>query len=173
MRKPWLDVGGRTILARTVDAARAAGFVDVIVLGATDAEVAALGVPAVPDATPDAGPLVALAGALTTCPDGLVLVPGDAPFLVPALLAHLAAAPGSLVPVLDHVAQPQLARWSAAAGPAARRLVANGRRALRDLLDATPWTALAEPAARALDPGLTSFLDVDTPEALAEARRRA
>jgi molybdenum cofactor guanylyltransferase len=126
---------------------------------------------AVREPTPGEGPLVALVAGAEALPPGgprgLILVLGvDLPFAPATLLEWLAARPGdaTVVPT-DHggAAQPCCARYSRDAIETAARLVADGHRSLRSLLEATPvelvspeeWTSMAAP--NALD-------DVDTPE---------
>ncbi len=97
--KAGVVVGGRTLLARAADAARAAGLRPVVVAKAGSA------LPAVPDLErwdePDepVHPLTGVASALRRAGAPLVVLPVDLPHLPPALLAHLAGRPEPLVVV--------------------------------------------------------------------------
>jgi molybdopterin-guanine dinucleotide biosynthesis protein A len=92
-------------------------------------------------------------------------MPGVTVDLLAALAAYTGA--GSVVPVdSSGQAQPLCARYSAAALRTAALLAADGTRAMRALLDATPWTAMA-PAEWLPLAGAGGLTDVDLPADLA------
>ncbi|HUF84380.1 MAG TPA: molybdenum cofactor guanylyltransferase [Acidimicrobiia bacterium] len=126
---------------------------------------------AIREQTPGEGPLVAMVAGAEALPPGgagglMLLLAVDLPFAPATLLQWLADRPGDATVVPTDVGgapQPCCARYSRDAIEAAARLVADGHRSLRSLLEATAvdlvgpeeWTRVAEP--NALD-------DVDTPE---------
>jgi molybdopterin-guanine dinucleotide biosynthesis protein A len=122
------------------------------------------------------GPLAGLATGLARAGGEVaLLVGGDMPALRPALLALLAgrAASGGriVIPVHEGRPQPLCSAWPVALAAAVARLVAAGERSPLDAARALD-AELLDPAAYAeADPRGDSFLDVDTPEALAAARR--
>jgi len=65
--------------------------------------------------------------------------------------------------------EPLLARWGAACLPVVEAHLMAGARAVHAVFDAVPTTWLDEPALRAVDPTLRSFMNVNTPEDLARA----
>lgn len=102
------------------------------------------GLPSVEEERPGEGPLVALAAGSRALA-GLgwhgasLLLACDLPRLSAEVLAVLAAWPseGSVVPLLAGAPQPLCARWSPSDLEVARRLAAQGRRAMQDLLAET------------------------------------
>ena len=131
-----------------------------------------------PDTITAGGPLAAMAtGAAWLAAHGwsgpALVVATDLPRLNGALLAWLVAHPaeGSVVP-LDRAGRPQplCGRYHPADLTTAEMLVAAGRRALRDLLDAAPSITYVEAAEwiRAAG-GPDALLDIDTPADLAAA----
>lgn len=127
---------------------------------------------------PREGPLVALVcGADALAERGhagpVLLVACDMPLVTAALLGLVAGALGNAdaaVPLAGGRDQPLAACYAPSALGAARRLVAGGTRAMRDLLDTigvrripeAEWRQVASPEA---------LLDCDTPEDLEAARR--
>ena len=117
------------------------------------------------DDHPGGGPLAAIATgwkALTPRPSAVVVLACDLPYLTRAFLVRLVAAEseGSVVPEVGGQLQPLCACYTASTLDLAGPLVRSGARAMRDLLDAAPFTVLpAAGWARAL-------ADVDTPEDL-------
>jgi molybdopterin-guanine dinucleotide biosynthesis protein A len=86
--KPLLEIGGRTLLARTLDAL--APVVAEVFLVGDPALLADTGLRVVPDRRSGAGPLAGLESALAATPcDFVLLVGGDMPFLDAAMLARL------------------------------------------------------------------------------------
>ncbi len=174
-------VGGRTVLARLIE--RMTPQVTRLILNANDDPVrfGALGLPIVADSLPDhpgplAGVIAALEWAASSEPttEWVVTVPGDAPFLPRDLVARLhakrrhgratfacAASGGWTHPVIG--------LWPVSVeGELRRAVVVDGIRKIdaftrRHLCVAVEWPA--EP----VDP----FLNVNTPEDLAEADRLA
>jgi molybdopterin-guanine dinucleotide biosynthesis protein A len=175
------DLGGRSVLLHTVSAVEMVASPVILVL-APDAPVPALAVnrgrPIVIARDPETfgGPLVGLAAGLAALhetapgvPTALV-VGGDMPALVPAVLevlaatleadptlgaATLAADPPSILPMAVRVAPALSASAVIIGGP--------GRRSLRALVAAVPSAVVPEGAWRALDPAAATLRDVDTP----------
>jgi molybdopterin-guanine dinucleotide biosynthesis protein A len=117
---------------------------------------------AVADPEPGLGPLVAVARGVEAlrergCNGPVIVLATDMPRLSPGLLERLAAhpSPRSIVPMAGDRPQPLCARYAAADLARAPALVADGRRAMRDLL------AAIDPLYVDTDP--TDLADVDTP----------
>ncbi len=179
--KCMLDLGGRTLLQRVIDA-----------LDAVADEVAVVTAPHVPpplvqssrslyravDAIPDGGPLVAiLAGLGQTSAPVAISVACDLPFVRPALLRLLAerveAGASFVVPV--HEGRPQLlcSAWDGdAAALAIRTRIDAGDRAVGDMLDTLDAELVPPEVWRDADPEGASFVNLNTPEDLAAARER-
>jgi molybdopterin-guanine dinucleotide biosynthesis protein A len=159
--KAVADAGGRPLALLVIDALREAGADPVVAVGGQAGP--ALGLPTIADRSPGAGPLAALATVLTWARHGLVVVaPCDLPLLTGGHIRALILGAGSgraAVAEVDGVAQPSLACWPAAWGPAVQALVDAGHRSWRAGLGAGPWEAVPLPA-RAL-------ADADTPDTLA------
>lgn len=174
--KAWAEVGGRTCLARVVDACRGADL-DVEFQGELAGLAAAFpGTPVHADAAPGEGPLAALAAALARHPgEPLLLLACDLPLLPPSLLRALREGlPGAdwVVPLHAERLHPLCGGYGPGALRVATALLGQGRRDMHALLaDATlvgrplaPLPAWGDPEA--------ALLNVNTPEDLAEARRR-
>ncbi|MBO0731648.1 MAG: formate dehydrogenase accessory sulfurtransferase FdhD [Acidimicrobiaceae bacterium] len=122
------------------------------------------GLQAVADDRPGGGPLAAVAtGARALHQRGwrgpVLLVATDLPALDDGTLAWLAGhpAPGAVVPTVGGRHQPLCARYQLADLRHAEQLLAEGKAAMRDLLDVTEVTYAEPPRPEAL-------ADVDTPE---------
>jgi molybdopterin-guanine dinucleotide biosynthesis protein A len=141
--KSALVVGGRTILERQLSAL--AGLTDDIMIvghigyrappdtrGAGTAR-------AVPDRAPGSGPLGGLDAALAAARhDRVIVLACDMPFVTAALMAHLIAiAEGSdvVVPRTERGYHPLCAVYSRACGAVVSRRLAEGRLAIRGVLD--------------------------------------
>jgi molybdopterin-guanine dinucleotide biosynthesis protein A len=177
VEKAALEVGGRSIAARTVEVARAA-FARVVVVANAPGVWSTLGVDVVPDLFRGAGPLAGVHAALIAAPEAeaVVCVGGDLPFVAPALLALLRdheARASAVVPRVGGKAEPLLARYGRECLPVIEARLRAGQRAAHELFDAVATTWLDEPALRVVDPELRSLLNVNTPEDLAQARALA
>jgi molybdopterin-guanine dinucleotide biosynthesis protein A len=121
------------------------------------------------------GPLAGLAaglaalGAGTPGADRALVVGGDMPSLVPAVLQALVEALvadarlGAVTLEADPPAILPMAVRSSLAAPAADALLAGDRRALRGLLTRVPSAVIPASAWRALDPDARTLRDVDAP----------
>jgi molybdopterin-guanine dinucleotide biosynthesis protein A len=174
--KSTLVVDGRSIAARLV-AALGAAFARVLVVANDPAPWQGLGLEVVPDgpAHRGAGPLAGVHAALAATREraGVVCVAGDMPFVAPALLALLrdhAPEADAVVPRVAGRPEPLLARWGRACLPVVAARLAAGERAAHAVFDVVRTAWLDEPALRAVDPGLASFTNVNTPEDLRRAR---
>ena len=167
-----VSVDGRTILERAIDAAWAVADEVVVVMAADGVPPSALrpGVRVIRDPGPFEGPLVAIAsglGALST--DRVLIVAGDMPWLVPAVLRHLVDAlhdEGLAATILETDGRAQLlptAVRKAAAASAAGRLIDGGERRLGALLEALRPAHVPAAIWRVDDPDGTSLRDVDEP----------
>ncbi len=173
-----LEVGGRTLIQRVVDALdEVAGEIVVVhAPGQPPPEVrTSLPIRHVADPIEDAGPLVAIAEGLEAASAPVAIAVGcDAPQLEPALLRLLAewAQAGSplVAPLHEGVPQWLCAAWRRDALPALRERIAAGDRAVHEAAEALQAALLPPEAYAHLDPAGRSFLNVNTPEQLAEAR---
>jgi molybdopterin-guanine dinucleotide biosynthesis protein A len=177
--KALVEVGGRRIVERQRDVL-APRFAEVLlVVGAStrDRSLELDGVRLVADEQPGEGPLAALATALgATAADALVVVGCDLPFLDGRLLERVrdhAPAAEAVVPRVGGRAQPLHARYARGVRAKALLRLGRGERRLLALLDDLEVAWLEEPELRALDPTLRGLTNVNTPEALARARRDA
>lgn len=124
------------------------------------------------DAEPQAGPLVALGlAARTATYERLLLVGGDMPDLVPAILRRLLAWPAGRAGaclVADGWPRPlPLGLERDAVRHAGAELVAAGERSLRTLVGRLDMERIPESEWRELDPDARSLRDIDRPEDLA------
>jgi molybdopterin-guanine dinucleotide biosynthesis protein A len=120
---------------------------------------------------PGGGPLRAIVAAFESLPKpaSLLVCAVDMPLLTASFLRFLLEYPSplSVIPVVDHRAQPLCARWSVAALEAACLLAGRGERSMQALLcevnhvlvEHTEWSQVAAPSV---------LLDADTPERWAE-----
>lgn len=136
--KALIEIDGSPMAARVLHAVRLAGArPPVVALGGDAAALAALGFTVVADAEPGAGPLPAIAGALRTAGQPVVLVvPCDLVAPHPAAMARvvvaLQQAPGAdvAVPVVDGRPQWAHAAWSTGAAPVLDAALAAGERSI-------------------------------------------
>ncbi|MFL5779340.1 MAG: molybdenum cofactor guanylyltransferase, partial [Chloroflexota bacterium] len=135
---------------------------------------AAVPIRLVADPEPYGGPLVGLLAGLEAASEPLVLVAGgDMPSMNPAVLALLVetlrADPNHTAAVLTsrgRVVPLPAALRTGAASDMARRLVGDGERRLRTLVERLRPIVLDEAEWRPLDPEGTTLRDVDRPEDL-------
>ena len=175
--KASLVLGEQTLLQRVADAMRAV-FPQVVVSVRTPrAEIA---LPQVCDAHADAGPLAGLCAGLDYAAQNgqpwIFAVATDMPFLRPVLIETLAkyrSGVDAVVPMVDGHPQPLAAFYSINALPAVRALFAgDGKRSLRAALERLQVVYVHAADLIAADPGLDSFVDLDTPEDLGRAEIR-
>jgi molybdopterin-guanine dinucleotide biosynthesis protein A len=189
VRKEWLDLGGRTLLDRVVDAV-AAETSRTIVVTAPSRPLPPLSrtVDIVHDSRPGSGPLAALLDGLDAidqaAEEPLVFVcscdvPGvkrgvirwliaratatSADWVVPEIAGH----PQVLVSVIRRSIRGLIAAWLAAGRRDLSGLVASLERDKAARIDLVKEQALA-----AVDPGFESFRDIDTPADLAAIGRQ-
>ena len=122
------------------------------------------GLPTVEEHSPGGGPLTAVVAGWShldarSWSDPVLVVATDLPLLTEELLRWLAdyPSPRSVVPTVDGRTQPLCARYTATDMGVSARLVAQGRRAMNDLLEAI-HPVLVEPE------DATALQDVDAPE---------
>jgi len=169
---------GRPLLERAVEAAAAVASEVIVVLAPGDDRAlpeASVPVRRAVDPERHGGPLVGLLAGLEVAGEPVaIVVGGDMPTLSPTVLAVLVRALGATdgadaaVLVERGATRPlPLAVRNGAASQAARRLIGEGERSLRRLLDALSARQLDEVEWRGLDPEGATLRDVDRPEDLA------
>lgn len=171
--KPGLDFGGMTLLDRVVGRMQDV-FPRVVVSVRTPRPDVA--VPQVCDEQSAGGPLAGLCAGLTSVETPWVFaVAADMPFLQRDVIRQLAMCREgvqAVVPVIAGVPQPLAAYYATNALPVIRALLdAPGKHSLRAALDRLRVCLVDEGTLQAIDPGLHSFFDLDTPADLAAARR--
>lgn len=184
--KAAVDVGGRPLLQRVVDAVTES-VTRLVIVRAAGQQLPALrassgvAVDVIVDSQTDAGPLAAAVDGLrflvkvSEPPRCCLLAACDLPQLSPVVVRHLLTAceqtDAWVVPRVAGHLQPLLSAVPLAVLPLIEQHTGSGRRDLRGLIDAIPSHVLEEDALRRCDPSLASFLDIDTAEDLATIAR--
>ena len=164
-------VNGQSLLDRAILAVAAVASDVVVVIAPGGDRPIPAGARLVHDTTAFQGPLAGLAIGLVALEpdvDRAIVVGGDMPSLIPAVLARLLAALGATVDaaVLDVDGRPvplPMAVQRSVALPVARSLVDDGERRLRALPLALRVTVIAEGTWRLDDPEGLTLRDVDVP----------
>ena len=175
--KTLLPVDGETLLARVADAVAEVCLHTIVVTNRSE-QISEAGLPpdtaVLIDEVPYQGPLGGLVTALKDAPDDWVLaVAADVPWLEPDVIRALwDARDGAqiVVAVTEKGVEPLLALYHRDCLPAARRVLASGRRRLVAMYPDLAVTELPLETLRAADPDLRSLVNVNTPEDLADVR---
>ena len=118
------------------------------------------------------GPLMGLASGLRAIQSSHALVTAvDMPFLQPALIAFLLSQSLDerlLVPLVDDMPQVLCAIYPRAVLPLVEARLLEGRRDPRSLLELARVRYVEEALLRQVDPDLRSFLNINTPDELAQ-----
>lgn len=167
--KSFLEVDGRRIVDRQLEVLRP--LFDELFIVANDApRYAALGLPVVPDAIRDAGPLAGLVTAIEAAhAAAVVVVACDMPYLSAAALRRLIEAPADADVVVPRVAgrpEPLHARYARACAPAMRRRIAAGDLKIARVFEDVRVHWLEEPELRAIAPDLRFLANCNTPDDL-------
>ncbi|HZS01198.1 MAG TPA: molybdenum cofactor guanylyltransferase [Chloroflexota bacterium] len=176
VNKALLEIGGRRVVDRLIEALRPLGAE--IVLVNNDGSLAGIpGTRVVPDAEPGAGSLMGLYSGLRAVRTPLATATAcDMPFVSTAVLRallDLAADYDAVVPVLGEQPEPLHAVYRTTCLPAIEAALREGRKRMIAFFDAVRVRYVAEDALRARDPDLRSFLNVNRPDDLARARALA
>ena len=167
-------IDGTPLLDHAIAAVRALTDV-IVVVGSAETDPSLLdGVTLIHDERPFEGPLVALAAGLAVVGpdvDRVILVGGDMPTLVPAVLGRLIAALGNhaTAAILEVDGPPAILPMALAtesAGVAARRLVGAGERRLGALLEDLDVRVIPLTEWRFDDPDGRTLRDIDAPSDL-------
>ena len=167
------DLDGRPLLHHAIEAV-AAVAPEVIVVAAPGVEppipvALETRVRVVHDPQPFGGPLVGLMAALSVVERSIVLVVGgDMPQLVPAVLSRLVATVGPdrravLLEVPGRLQPLPMALDVAAALAARMAILDRGGRSLRELLRELGAVSIPAPVWLSLDPGGVTIVDIDRP----------
>ena len=169
--KAWIELDGEPLITRV--AAVLAQVADEVIVVANEPRYASLGLRVVKDRYPNGGALGGIATGVGAAAHDTVLVAAcDMPFLSPAvwqlLLGH--ASEGDVViPRIGGEYETLHALYTKACLPHMARALAEDRLRVIAFFDQVRVLAIDEPELRAVDPGLRSFTNVNTPEELASA----
>jgi molybdopterin-guanine dinucleotide biosynthesis protein A len=177
VKKALLDVGGKPIIERVLDAVRP--LVCDIIVADNDQSLAHLpGIRIAPDLRPRAGPLTALYSGLSAARSELcIVVASDMPFLNSALLTWMveeARDYDAVVPVVDSRMEPMHAvcRTKACLTAVAAAL-RRGEKRMTSYLPNVRVRKVTQDTLRRIDPDLRSLFNVNTPADLLSARQMA
>lgn len=166
--KAWLPFHGQPMLARVLERL-APLFEERVVVRAPGQDLPEVEARFVEDEEPGLGPVAGLAAGLGAVTRPLAFVIScDAPFIDPAVVAHLVSRCqppyAAVVPLWEGRLQPLHAVYRADNAPILRRLLAAGRRRPVDLFAEVPTLEVPEAEIRALDPDGLTFMNTNTPE---------
>ncbi len=170
--KAWLDLNGRTMIERVIDAVRPVATTVSII--ANDDRYRQLGFPVFPDTHAGLGPLEAIRTALLNSRSPTVLLAGcDIPFISTELFRYLIgarAAHQAVVPVgKDGRLQPLSALYSTDALAHVNRLIERRELKVSRLFDLVPARFVAYEEIRHLPRAELFFENINTPEEYARA----
>lgn len=176
--KTLLDVDGEALVTRVVEAVRTVSEHTIVVTNRPealqDAELPS-DVSVFADEVAYQGPLGGLTTAMARAEDPWVLaVAADMPWLEPRIVQALWDVRGDadvVVPVSEKGSEPLLALYRVEAClPAARAVLATGRRRVVAMFGSLKVAEVPVDALRDADPELRSLVNINTPEELAEVR---
>jgi molybdopterin-guanine dinucleotide biosynthesis protein A len=169
--KATAQLGGRALISYPLGALAEAGFERVVVVAKHDSVLPPLRMPIWTEPDEPVHPLAGVLTALDRSEGLAVLAVGcDMPFLEPALLLHLAAAPGPVaVPRVAGSLQPLCARYEPATAEVLRTAVVEGSAAHGAIEEIGPKVLDEDELRRFGDPE-RMFFNVNTPEDLARAQ---
>lgn len=175
--KALLPFGGETLIERVVRRMAEVSSEVIVVCGPhLSLPPLPVGTRVVEDEEPLQGPVAGILYGLRAAASEVSFVCGcDHPLLVPAvarmLVERAADGPGA-VATWEGRSQPLVAAYGRRVADVAAALLARGERRARSLVEHAGLVSVPAEDLRAADPAGTSFFDVDTPEAYAEALRR-
>ncbi len=163
-------IDGRTLLDNAIDGVTPATTEIVVVVTPDAAPDLPAGARLVHDPVAFEGPLAGVAAGLRAARESIVLaVGGDMPTLVGAVMDSILMAleaPGAEAVVLEHEGRARplpIALRRDPASTATDRLLADGERRLRALIETLETKVIPETTWRALDPYGMTVRDIDTP----------
>lgn len=174
--KALLSLGGQRLIDRVIEVLRAVTR-EVLVVTNTPDLYAGLGLPMVPDVFPEGGALGGIYAGLCAAPgEAAFTVACDMPFLSPAVARLVVDRAGEADVVIPRVG----GQWEtlhacyarSCLGPMERRLRA-GQLKITGFFEEVRVLAIAEAEIARLAPPELVFMNVNTPEDLARARRLA
>jgi molybdopterin-guanine dinucleotide biosynthesis protein A len=145
------------------------------VLIAGPPELGRPGLPTVPDEAPGRGPIAGLASGLRAAQTPWIFaVPCDSPFIPEAFLLGMAGLIGeeeAVVPRSGGFYEPLHALYSARCLPVLEELIESGERKILKLYERIRVRTAPEELIRGWDPAGLCFLNINTPEDLAQAEK--
>jgi molybdopterin-guanine dinucleotide biosynthesis protein A len=171
--KAFLQMGGRSFLARTVGILRPI-FQEIMVIGHDRQGYAPFGVSVHTDLRPGNGSLGGILTALArSSSERTFCVACDMPFLNPRLVSYLVERSSegweAVLPRLSKGLEPLCAVYSSALIPRIEELLDRGERRVRLALDEKSTCFAEESDLRSFDPELLTFININTPEDLSRA----
>jgi len=133
--KAFIEIGGRTLLARQIEVARKAGASEIFISGRADGDYSTFGCRVLSDQFQNAGPLAGIERALDAASAQLLLVLAvDMPNVTAESLRSLATGCGEdfgAIPRIDERIEPLAAFYPKLAGPIAVKLLKEGHNAAK------------------------------------------
>jgi len=173
--KAWLDLGNGVPLVRRVASALALVATEVVVV-ASDPRFAALGLPVVPDRYGEKGAFGGIATAVSATTGELVCVAAcDMPWPSPAvyeLLLRVIDGYDVAIPRVAEELETMHAVYRRSCLPAMERALARGEMRVISFFSEVRVREVSAHELRAVDPELTAFENLNTPEDLQRASRR-
>ena len=171
--KAFLEIGGRSFMARTM-ACLEPIFDEIMVIGHDREDYGGFGVPVYPDLRPGNGSLGGILTALDrSSSERTFCVACDMPFLKPAVVSYLVekSAEGwdAVLPRLSPGIEPLCAVYSSSLMPVIEKLLDRGELRVRRALDGGRVCYVEEDELRSLDPGLATFVNINTPDEMLRA----
>ncbi len=174
--KPWRTIAGRRLIDIALEALAPHTSEQMVVTGQV-AAMADLQCRVLADRWPGQGPLAALATAfLDSTAQQILVLPVDAPLVRPALLEDLASLhprAWAVAPMGPGGIESLLARYSRKCLTPALRLIQQGERRVRILLQEVQARLLSRQEVAELDPDDLSFLNVNQASDLQKAEQLA